>query len=168
METNKILAAVLVAGIVAMLSGFIAKKLTETEPLKKNAYTIEVTGEAATTAAAAPAKVESIKDLLPKADVAQGEKVSKICAACHVFAKGGGNRIGPNLFGVVGRARATAPDFAYSDAMKAKGGSWSEDSLNEFLWNPQAFVPGTKMTFIGLKKPEDRAAIIKWLEANAK
>ncbi len=167
METNKILAAVLVAGIVAMLSGFIAKKLTETEPLKKDAYPIEVTNAAPAAPGAAPAKAEPLtKELLAAATPAQGENVSKICASCHVFASGGGNRIGPNLFGVVGRARASIADFAYSDAMKAKGGSWSADSLNEFLWNPGAFVPGTKMTFIGLKKPEDRAAIIKWLEAN--
>jgi cytochrome c len=165
METNKLLAAILTAGIIAMLAGFIAKKLTETEPLKKDAYTIEVTNAAPAAPGAAPATVEPITDLLPNATVAQGETVSKICASCHVFEKGGGNRIGPNLYGVVGRARATAPDFAYSDAMKAKGGSWTVDSLNEFLWNPQAFVPGTKMTFTGLKKPEDRAAIITYLES---
>lgn len=165
METNKILAAILVAGIIAMLSGFIAKKLTETEPLKKDAYPIEVTNAAPAAPGAAPATAEPLtKDIMAKATVADGEKVSKICASCHVFEKGGGNRIGPNLYGVVGRARATAPDFAYSDAMKAKGGSWSEDSLNTFLWNPQQFVPGTKMTFMGLKKPEDRAAVIKYLE----
>ena len=164
METNKVLAAVLVAGIIAMLTGFIAKKLTDTEPLKQNAYKIEVTGETAAVATGAPAKAESIKDLLPKADVAQGEKVSKICGSCHAFVKSEGNRVGPNLAGVVGRARASIADFAYSDAMKAKGGSWNEDSLNEFLWSPKDFVPGTKMGFAGLKKPEDRAAVIKWLE----
>ena len=165
METNKILAAILVAGIIAMLAGFIAKELTETEPLKQDAYKIEVTSGTAATTAAAPATAEPIKDLLPKATLAQGEQVSKICGSCHVFTQGGGNRIGPNLFGVVGRARASVADFAYSDGMKAKGGSWSVDSLNEFLWNPQTFVPGTKMTFTGLKKPEDRAAIIKYLES---
>ena len=165
METNKILAAVLVAGIIAMLSGFFAKKLTETEPLKQDAYTIAVTGESTAATPAAPTTAEPIKDLLPKATVAQGEQVSKICGACHVFTKGGGNGIGPNLFGVVGRARATAAGYAYSDGMKAKGGSWSVDSLNEFLWNPQAFVTGTKMTFTGLKKPEDRAAIITYLKS---
>src|ERR1035437_6783399 len=97
METNKILAAVLVAGIVSMMAGFIAKKLTETEPLKQNAYKIAVTAEIAPTAAAAPATVEPIKDLLPKATLADGEKVSKICGSCHAFNKAEGNRIGPNL-----------------------------------------------------------------------
>jgi cytochrome c len=166
METNKLLAAILVAGIIAMLAGFIAHKTTETEKLKENAYKIEVADAPAAGAAAAPATAEPIADLLPKADAAQGEKISKICGSCHTFGKGEPNRIGPNLAGVVGRARASIADFAYSDAMKAKGGSWNADSLNEFLWAPQKFVPGTKMTFAGLKKPEDRAALIKWLETH--
>ena len=164
METNKLLASLLVAGIIAMLSGFLAKKLTETEPLTKDAYTIAVAGAAS--ASVTPEKVVPFKDLFAKADAAQGEKVSKICGSCHVFTKGGGNGIGPNLSGVVGRARGSVGDYAYSDAMKAKGGSWTPDSLNEFLTGPQAFVPGTKMTFMGLPKPEDRANVIKWLQSN--
>jgi cytochrome c len=164
METNKVLAALLVAGITASFSGFLAKKLTDTEPLKKDAYTIEVTGGETAGAAAAPATAGDVKPLLAKANAADGEKISKVCGSCHVFEKGAGNRIGPNLFGVVGRARGSVADFAYSDGMKAKGGSWDEAGLNEFLFAPQAFVQGTKMSFMGLKKPEDRAALIKYLE----
>jgi len=164
METNKILAAFLVAGIIAMLAGFIAQKAMETEKLARNAYKIE--GASAVIATdAAPAAAEPIKDLLAKADPAQGEKVSRVCNACHTFNKGGPNRIGPNLYGVGGRPLAAVADYPYSGAMKAKGGAWDKDSLNEFLWNPQKFVPDTKMTFAGLKKPEDRAALIKWLTA---
>src|SRR4051812_43677504 len=109
MESNKLLAALLVAGIIASLSGFISKKLFETEPLKQAAYPIA----AASTAApgAAPEKAVPFKDLMAKADAAAGEKVSKVCGSCHVFTKGGGNGIGPNLFGVVGRARATAAGY---------------------------------------------------------
>lgn len=161
MENNKLIASILVAGIIAMLAGFIATKSTETEPLKKDAYPITV---ASATPAAAPEKTVPFKDLLKKADAANGQKIAQICGSCHVLKQGGGNAIGPNLFGVVGRARATAAGYAYSDAMKAKGGSWTPDSLNEFLTGPQAFVPGTKMTFAGLPKPEDRADVIKYLQ----
>ncbi len=148
METNKLLAAILVAEIIAMLSGFIAKKLTETEPPNKRC----VSDHRGQRQPPPPhrQKVVPLKDLMAKADAANGQKISQVCASCHVFKQGGGNAIGPNLFGVVGRARGTAADYAYSDAMKAKGGSWTPDSINEFLSGPQAFVPGTKMTFAGL------------------
>jgi len=164
METNKILAAFLVAGIIAMLSGFVAHKLVKPQQLAENAYKIEVSTAPAAggTAAAAPENAEPIKKLMAKADIAQGEKISKLCASCHTFGKGEPHRIGPNLSGIIGRARGAA-NFAYSDAMKSVGGSWNEDNLNEFLWNPKKSIPGTKMTFVGLKKPEDRAALIKWL-----
>jgi cytochrome c len=167
METNKILAAILLAGIIAMLSGFLSHKLIASEQLAENAYKIEAVAPAAGAGAvpAAAASAESIKGLLATADAMQGEKVSKVCSSCHTFGKGEPNRVGPNLAGIMGRARASVAGFAYSDAMKAKTGSWDTDSLNEFLWSPKSFVPGTKMGFAGLKKPEDRAALIKWLKA---
>jgi cytochrome c len=162
MVNNKLLASILVAGIIAMLAGFIAKKSTETEPLAKDAYPIAVASAATS---AAPEKVVPLKDLLPKADAANGQKITAVCSSCHVFKQGGGNGMGPNLFGVVGRARGTAAGYAYSDAMKAKGGNWTPDNLNEFLSGPQTAVPGTKMTFMGLPKPEDRADVIKYLQS---
>jgi cytochrome c len=166
MELNKALAAVLVAGISAYACGLVAKSFVHAGKLEKNAYEIQAAADTSAPAgAAAPTAPEPIKDLLAKADPAAGEKISKICASCHTFGKGEPARIGPNLSGIIGRARAAAAGFAYSDAMKAKGGSWDEDSLNHFLWSPKDFVPGTKMTFAGLKKPEDRAALIKWLES---
>lgn len=166
MEMNKILAALLVAGIIAMLAGFIAHQLYPHKELAENAYKIEgvVSADAGATAAAAPAEVEPINDLMATADPTKGEKVSKVCGACHTFGPGEPNKIGPNLAGIVGKSRASTAGFAYSDAMKAKGGSWNQDSLNEYLWNPKKFIPGNKMVFVGLKKPEDRAALIKWLE----
>lgn len=166
MEANKFFAAILTAGIIAYLAGFLAHQLSHHEPLKENAYKIEVSASAggAPGAAAAPATAEPITDLLPKADVAQGEKISKVCGSCHTFGKGEPNKVGPNLAGIIGAPRAHKGDFAYSDAMKTKGGTWSEDTLNEFLFSPKNAVPGTKMSFAGLKKAEDRAALIKWLE----
>ncbi len=162
METNKLLAAILVAGIIAMMSGFIAKELTPTQHLKKDAFTIAVPKQA-TTAAAAP-KLLPFKDYMAKASATKGAQTAQVCGACHVFAKGGGNGIGPNLFGVVDRKRAGVAGFAYSDAMKAKGGTWDDASLNDWLTDPQKFVPGTKMTFAGLPDPQDRADVIAYLK----
>ena len=167
-ETNKIFAAILIAGIVASLSGFIAHKLVSSEELKENAVMIE-SAEAATGAggAAAATGPEPILALIAAADVAKGEKISKACAACHSFDKGGATKVGPNLWGVVGGPKAHVASFAYSDGLKGKGGKWDYDSLNHFLWKPKAYIADTKMTFVGLKKPEDRAALIAWLRAQA-
>jgi cytochrome c len=167
METNKLLAALLVAGIVAMLAGFIAHKLIAPKELTEHAYRIEgVESVAVPGGTPAPAEAEPIEGLMASADPAHGEKVSKVCASCHTFSRGEPNRIGPNLAGIVGAAKATVSGFAYSDALKSKGGAWNVESLNSFLWNPKKFAPGTKMTFAGLKKPEDRAALIKWMETH--
>lgn len=164
MNLNNAFAALLVAGITAYGAGLVARGLVHAKPLEKNAFEIEAAAAApAAGGPAAPTGPEPIKDLMASADVAQGEKISKICASCHTFNAGEPHRVGPNLHGVVGRARGSAPGYAYSDAMKAKGGSWDQESLNAFLWNVKAAVPGTKMSFAGLKKPEDRAALIKWM-----
>lgn len=168
MEFNKIFAATLVAGIVASLSGFVAHKLVHAHSLHENAYKIEGVADAAAAGGAkAPAGPEPILALLASADPAKGEQVAKVCATCHTFTKGGPNGIGPDLWGVVNRAKGSHEGFAYSDGMKAKGGSWSYADLNHFLWKPKAYVDGTKMNFVGLKKPEDRAALIAWLRTLA-
>ena len=166
MEVNKIFAAFLTAGIVAMLAWFLAHESYEREPLEKNAYEIAAAAgsEATPGAPAAPAEAEAID--VSKGDVAQGQKISAVCSACHSFGKGEAAKIGPNLFGVVGGPHAHMEGYAYSDAMKAKASEkWTEEALNKFLWNPQKTVPGTKMTFMGLPKGTDRAAVIKWLES---
>jgi cytochrome c len=165
LEFNKICAAVLVAGIVASLSGFVAMKLTASEPLKQNAYKIE--GVASSGGGeAAPEKPQPILDLIASADAAKGQQIAKVCASCHNLEKGGPNgAMAPNLAGVVGRAKGSHPGFEYSDAMKKKGGDWTYEDLNQFLWKPQGFVSGTKMTFAGLKKPEERAAVIAYLRS---
>lgn len=109
-------------------------------------------------------KIVSLAEMMKTADAARGEKIFKKCASCHNAAKGEGSKVGPNLFGVVGRARAAFGGFAYSDAMKAKGGRWDAESINQFITKPKDFIPGTKMAFPGLKKPQDRADVILYLE----
>lgn len=102
--------------------------------------------------------------LLKSANFDNGAKIFKKCSTCHNADKGGGNKIGPNLYGVVGRKKAAIASFKYSDAMMNKGGAWSRDDLNLFLTKPKDYVVGTKMGFAGLKKPQDRADVILYLE----
>lgn len=165
-EFNKIFAAVLIAGITAMFAGFLADHIIHPHHLEEDAVFVE--GGAVETGGAAKASgPEPIMHLLAAADVAQGEKLSKACAACHSFENGGPAKVGPNLWNVVNKAKASSAGFAYSESMTAKGGSWDYDALNHFLWKPKAYIDGTKMNYIGLKKPEDRAAMIAWLRTMA-
>ncbi|MFT3973510.1 MAG: cytochrome c family protein [Amaricoccus sp.] len=103
--------------------------------------------------------------LVAAADVAKGEAIFKKCGACHKIDNT--NAVGPHLNGVVGRATGSVADFAYSDAMKTHGSEWTPENLFHFLENPKKFVPGTKMSFAGLPKPEDRANVIAFLEQHA-
>lgn len=164
MEFNKIFAAILVAGIIASLTGFISKQLVHPHELEKDAVTIEGVEGSASGGSQKEAVAEPILAMIGAADVARGEKIAKQCAACHTFDKGGANGVGPNLYGIVGRAKESTSGFAYSGSLHENGGSvWTYAELNKFLWKPKKYAPGTKMNFLGLKKPEDRAALIAWL-----
>lgn len=167
-EANKIAGAVLMAGLIAMGSGFIARSLVHPAPLKELAFAVEKPdAPAGGQAAAAPAEVPPVTPLLAKADLAAGEASSKKCAACHTFGKGEPNRIGPNLFDVVGRKPGAVAGFAYSKPMASTAEEWNYEHLNKFLANPKASVPGTKMAFAGISKPEERAALIAWLRGKS-
>lgn len=168
MEFNKIFAAILVAGIIAMLGGFVAKQLVYPHKLEQNAFNIEAAEEGAGGVAAGPVGPEPILALIAAADVAKGEKIAKACAACHTFTKGGPSGVGPNLYGVVGGPKDHMPGFAYSGALLEVGGpTWTYGELNKFLYKPKAYAKNTKMSYAGLKKPEDRAALIAYLRAQA-
>ena len=102
--------------------------------------------------------------MIATADPAAGEKVAAKCKACHDLSQGGKNKIGPHLWGVIGRNHAAVEDFPYSDAMKGFAGKpWTFEDLDAFLTSPKDYAPGTKMSFPGLKKPEERAALLRWL-----
>lgn len=164
-EWNKIAGAVLLAGLIAMVVGTVAESLYQPNlsPKKRGfEIAVETSGK---DAGAIPAKEEiiDVPTLLASAKPEEGEKITKKCTTCHSFDKGGSNMIGPNLWGVVGRAKAQHEGFAYSDAMKAKGGNWDYESLFAFLKLPKNFVPGTKMTFAGFSKPQDVANLIVYL-----
>ncbi len=114
-------------------------------------------------AAAAPAADVDVVTLLAKADPANGKAIFKKCQSCHVAEKGKASTVGPNLWGIVDRPKASYPGFGYTDAMKSKGGDWSFAELGHFLRNPKAYVPGTKMVFAGLPTPNDEADLIAFL-----
>lgn len=163
LENNKIFAAVLCAGITVMLTGFVANKVIKPKELKKDAIEIEGAPIVSSGAPEKPQLPDPILAMLAAADFEKGAKLSKACAACHSFDKGGPTKQGPNLWNVVNSAKGHVADFKYSDALIATGGEWNYESLNFFLWKPKKYAPGTKMNFAGLKKAKDRAAMIAWL-----
>ncbi len=160
---NKVVGSILTAGLIAMVAGFIADLAYHPKMLDKPAYAIGGNAPAATTTAAAPAGPEPIVGLLASADAAAGEKSFKKCKACHGFKKGGPNKVGPNLWNVVGGSRAAVAGFKYSAAIKDMGGKWGFADLNAFLYKPKAFMKGTKMSFAGMKKAQDRANLVRFL-----
>ena len=162
-DFQKIFPAFLVAAIVAMLSGFVAEQVVHPKDLKKDAVEIESVTQVAAGGAAKPAGPEPIEALLAAADIERGAKLSKACAACHSFDKGGVNKVGPNLWDIVNAPKGGKAGFSYSSALAEAGGTWSYADLNKFLWKPKKAVPGTKMNFAGMKKPADRAAMVAWL-----
>ena len=165
-ELNKIIAAVLMTALIVIGINKLAESIFHVEKPKQSAYKVEGVELASSTGTAIEVKEVvqlNIKEILSLGDAAHGEKVFKKCSACHIVAKGGKNLIGPALYGVVGRATASIPDYAYSSALKAHGKNWSFEELNAFLLKPRSYIKGTKMAYAGLRKDKDRASVILYL-----
>jgi len=161
-RANIIAGWALAGGIAALGLSILSGEYFKAERPEKMGYVVEGVEEEGDGAAAVAEK--PIAFYLASADPAKGADVFKKCAACHNADNGGANALGPNLWGVLGEAIGQgAHGFAFSDALKSKGGTWDWDSLNLWLKSPKAFAPGTKMTFAGLSKPEDRANVIAFL-----
>jgi len=167
-EINKILGAFLFTCLCLLALNIGAEAVFHPMKPAKPGFEVAVTEKSGGGGPAAkPEADQPITQLLASADVGKGESAAKKCAACHTFGKGEPNRVGPNLYGVVGRPKGTEGGFAYSDAMKKKGGNWSFEDLNEFLHAPSKFVPGTKMSFAGLPRGNERADVIAFLNSKS-
>lgn len=108
--------------------------------------------------------VTAVSQSYAEGDVKKGEKVFKKCVACHTVSEGGKNKVGPNLWNIVGAKAAQKEGFKYSDALKNADIVWNEENLDKWLTKPKKFVKGTKMVFVGLKKEKDRVNIISYLQ----
>ena len=166
-EFNKIAGAVLGALLFTMGIGIFSDAIFHREAPHTAAYNLPAEEASAGGAAATAAPTVPLPELLAKADPKRGEGLTKACHACHVFEKGGANKIGPHLYGVVGRPVASISDFAYSDALKAIGGDWTFEKLDHFINNPRGFANGTKMAYGGEKDAGRRADILAYLRSLA-
>ena len=163
-ELNKIAASILLASLITMLVGFVTNILYK--PGFKAAargYSVEVTESSGTAAPAEEVKFD-IAELMKTANAEAGKEVVKKCISCHSFEKGAANKVGPHLWNVAGSDKAHVEGYNYSAALKAIGGKWDDESLFHFLHKPSKYVPGTKMSFIGLNKPQDIANVVLYLK----
>ena len=167
---NKIFVSILFAVILVLGINKVTDVIFYVEKPEKSAYQVAtVTAVASTTSAetgSVSSESENIMVLFASTSVAEGAKIFKKCAACHSIAEGGGNKIGPALWGVLGRPVGSIPDYKYSKAMAAHSKNWSFEEMNGFLIKPKNWIKGTKMSFAGLKKAKERAAVILYMNEN--
>src|SRR5271165_943531 len=165
LEVNKVVAAVLVAGIAFFLTGLLGTILVQNREPEKVAIEIQMPlAGAAGGGPAAPAGPPNIDNLIATADPAKGEAYTKtVCVACHTFNEGGAAGVGPNLYNVVGAPHGHMAGFNYTQGLKDKKGPWTFTALNEWLYKPAAYAPGTRMIFPGIPNAQTRANVIDYL-----
>jgi cytochrome c len=169
-EWNKIIGAVLGTAIFIFVVRLVAEAVYEPEKPAKPGYVVEGVVESPAGGGAAAPVAETLPDwgtVLAAADVAAGKTTSTKCEQCHDTSSAKTSKIGPPLFGVVDRPRASVAGFSYSSAMKGKGGNWTYDELFKFIKEPGVYIPGTKMSFAGLRNEKDRINLIAFLRSNA-
>jgi len=168
---NKIIVSIIFAIILVLGINKVTDVIFYVEKPEKSAYQIESAASVASSTSAETTSESSengnIIALFASTSAAEGAKVFKKCAACHSIAEGGGNKIGPALWNVLGRQVGSIPDYKYSKAMAAYGKNWSFEEMNGFLIKPKDWIKGTKMSFAGLKKAQDRAAVILYMNENS-
>jgi cytochrome c len=165
-ELNKIMGAVLGCCLILLALNITAGAIFSPHKVEKPGYAIAAKEESAGGAAGPKEPSQPIEVLLASASAEKGAAAAKQCASCHTFEKGGPNRVGPNLYDIVGHERGTGRGgFNFSAAMKAKGGTWTYEELNKFLHNPRGYIPGTNMTFAGLSRDQQRADVIAYLRS---
>ncbi|WP_222182546.1 c-type cytochrome [Geminicoccus harenae] len=163
LESNKLMAGILTAGIIAMGAGVVSRMIYSPEMPEENAYHVAVEETGAT--AATETAEEPIEVRLASASVEAGEAAAKKCAACHTFDPGNENKIGPGLYDVYGRPGGTHAGFSYSQAALEHNAPWDAAELDKFLTSPRTYMPGTKMAFAGISKPDERADVIAYLHS---
>ena len=166
-EINKIIASILLVALLIIGISKISNIIFKIDKLDSSAYKVELPDDGAKqiseeNTTKADDKVD-ISALMALGDIAHGEKVFKKCSACHSIEAGGGNKIGPALYNVVGRKIAAVEDYKYSKALVEYKKNWSFEELNGFLIKPQKWIKGTKMAYAGLRKEKDRASVILYL-----
>ena len=166
-EINKIIASILLVALLIIGISKISNIIFKVDKLDSSAYKVELPDNGAKQISEentmkADEKVD-ISALMALGDIAHGEKVFKKCSACHSIEAGGGNKIGPALYNVVGRKIAAVEDYKYSKALVEYERNWSFEELNGFLIKPQKWIKGTKMAYAGLRKEKDRASVILYL-----
>ena len=163
-ELNKVLGAILGTCLITLALNITAGAIFSPEKPAKPGYAIAAKEKGSGESPAPRAPEQLIENLLASASVEKGHATAKQCQACHTFEKGGPNRVGPNLWNIVGDERGKdRGGFNFSAAMKAKGGKWTFDELNKFLTSPRGYIPGTAMTFAGLSREQQRADVIDFL-----
>ena len=166
LEFNKIAAAVLATLIIGLVASLIGDALVTPEALEQNVYLVQIDNAdlgQPTHKAKEEKPLDPISPILAHADIEAGKRIAKKCIQCHTLDKGGPNKIGPNLWGIVNQKLGHLANFAYSNSLKEKGGTWTYEALNEFLAKPRKFITGTKMAFIGLVKEKERADLIAYI-----
>ena len=164
---NKIIVSIVFAIILVVGINKVTDVIFYVEKPEKSAYQIaSVTTSASTVSAETSSGTGNIMAIFASTTAAEGAKVFKKCAACHSIAEGGKNKIGPALWGVLGRQAGSLPDYKYSKAMAAHGKKWSFEEMNGFLIKPKDWIKGTKMSYAGLKSEKERAAVILYLNEN--
>jgi len=166
---NKIIVSIVFAIILVLGINKITDVIYYVEKPEKSAYQIATVTTVASTSdetSSVSSESENIMALFASTSVAEGAKVFKKCAACHSINEGGSNKIGPALWGVLGRPAGSVPDYKYSKAMAAYGKNWSFEEMNGFLIKPKVWIKGTKMSFAGLKNAKERAAVILYMNEN--
>ena len=166
-EVNKVLGAVLGTCLALLSLNIAAGAIFATHNPEKPGYEIAALEDSHGKPAEAAVAEEPLPVRFASADMSRGENSAKKCAACHTFGKGEPNRVGPNLWGVVGRPKASEAGFNYSAAMKSQKGNWTPEDLDVYLTNPRGMVPGTNMTFAGIPRGKERADVITYLNSKS-
>ena len=165
---NKIIVSIVFAIILVVGINKITDVIFYVEKPEKSAYQVATVTTVANTASAETSSgTGDIMAIFASTSAAEGAKVFKQCLACHSIAEGGKNKIGPALWGVLGRQAGSLPDYKYSKAMAAHGKKWSFEEMNGFLIKPKDLIKGTKMAYAGLKSEKERAAVILYMNENS-